>query len=47
VNSTLVWQRGETAGMEFEAPLLAGTPATQKTPLLAHHIAQKETPGRN
>jgi hypothetical protein len=47
VNSTLVWQRGETAGMEFETPLLAGTPAAQKAPLLAHHIAQKEAPGRN
>ncbi len=38
VNATLVWQRGETAGMDFEAPLLAGSPAAQKNPLLAKHL---------
>src|SRR5881397_2358255 len=42
VNATLVWQRGETVGMEFEAPLLAGSPTAQKCPLLAKHIAEKE-----
>ena len=45
VNATLVWQRGETVGMEFEAPLLAGTPTAQKCPLLAKHIAEKEATG--
>ena len=45
VNATLVWQRGETVGMEFEAPLLAGSPAAQKTSLLANHIAEKEATG--
>src|SRR5437870_5826733 len=45
VNATLVWQRGETAGLEFEAPLLAGSPAAQKCPLLAKHIAEKEATG--
>jgi len=45
VNATLVWQRGETVGMDFEAPLLAGSPAAQKTSLLANHIAEKEATG--
>ena len=45
VNATLVWQRGETVGMEFEAPLLAGSPTAQKCPLLAKHIAEKEATG--
>ena len=27
VNATLVWQRGETVGMDFEPPLLVGSPA--------------------
>ena len=45
VNATLVWQRGETVGMDFEAPLLAGSPAVQKSPLLANHIAEKEAKG--
>src|SRR5207245_6354339 len=31
VNATLVWQRGETVGMEFEAPLLAGSPTDRKS----------------
>jgi hypothetical protein len=47
VNATIVWQRGETAGLEFEAPLLAGSPATQKTSLLAEHIAKLEATGGN
>jgi hypothetical protein len=42
VTATLVWQRGEAAGLEFEAPLLAGAPVAQKTPNLANHIAEKE-----
>jgi len=42
VTATLVWQRGDAAGLEFEAPLLAGSPAAQKTPNLANHIAKKE-----
>ena len=46
VNATLVWQRGETVGMDFEAPLLAGSPAAQKTSLLANHIAEKEATGK-
>ena len=45
VNATLVWQRGETVGMDFEAPLLAGSPALQKSSLLATHIAEKEAKG--
>ncbi len=45
VNATLVWQRGETVGLEFEAPLLAGSPALQKSSLLATHIAEKEAKG--
>ena len=45
VNATLVWQRGETVGLEFEAPLLAGSPAAQKISLLADHIAKKEATG--
>jgi len=46
VNATLVWQRGETVGMDFEAPLLAGSPAAQKTSLLANYIAEKEATGK-
>jgi len=42
VTATLVWQRGDTAGLEFEAPLLAGSAAARKTPNLAQHIAKKE-----
>ena len=42
VTATLVWQRGEAAGLEFDAPLLADSPAAQKTPNLANHIAMKE-----
>src|SRR5713226_8453992 len=45
VNATLVRQRGETVGMDFEAPLLAGSPALQKSSLLATHIAEKEAKG--
>src|SRR5207245_7274501 len=45
VNATLVWQRGETVGMDFEAPLLADSPALQKCSLLATHIAEKEAKG--
>ena|SRR5713226_3885414 len=42
VTATIVWQRGDVAGLEFEAPLLAGSPAAQKNPNLANHIAKKE-----
>ena len=45
VTATLVWQRGETAGLEFEAPLLADSPAVQKVPNLAVHIARKDATG--
>jgi hypothetical protein len=45
VSATLVWQRGETAGMDFEAPMLAGSPAAQKCPQLANYIAEKEATG--
>lgn len=46
VPATIVWQRGETAGLEFESPLAVGTPGAQKTPNLAAHIANKEVAGR-
>ena len=46
VNATLVWQRGETGGLEFEAPLLAGSPAAQKSSNLEAYIAKKEAAGR-
>ena len=42
VSATLVWQRGETAGIEFDVPLLADSPAAQKAPHLAAHFAKKE-----
>ncbi len=45
VNSTIVWQRGESTGLEFDAPLMAGSPAAQKAPLLTDHIAKKEATG--
>src|SRR5438132_14149192 len=41
VSATRVWQRGETVGMEFEAPLLAASPSAQKWPLLAKHRPDK------
>jgi hypothetical protein len=43
VNVTLVWQRGDAVGMEFETPLLAGSPAAQKCTLLAKYLAEKES----
>lgn len=45
VNATIVWQRGESTGLEFEAPLVAGSPAAQKVPFLTDHIAKKEATG--
>ncbi len=45
VTATLVWQRGEAAGLEFEAPLLTGSAAAQKVPNLAAHIAKKDKTG--
>ena len=42
VNATIVWQRGETTGLEFEAPLLAGSPAAQKATNLEAYLAKKE-----
>src|SRR6058998_2607754 len=38
VNATLVWQRGETVGMDFETPLLVGSPAARKSPNLEAYI---------
>ena len=46
VNATIVWQRGESTGLEFDVPLLAGSPAAQKVSRLTDHIAKKETTGR-
>lgn len=45
VNAALVWQRGETVGMEFEVPLLAGSPTAQRAPNLESYIAEKEARG--
>ncbi len=45
MNATIVWQRGESTGLEFEAPLLAGSPAAQKAPHLEDYIAKKEATG--
>ena len=42
VSAMLVWQRGETAGLEFDAHLLANSPAARKAPHLADHFAKKE-----
>jgi hypothetical protein len=42
LNAAIVWQRGETAGLEFEAPLLASSPTALKTPNLVAHIAKNE-----
>ena len=40
----IVWQRGETAGLEFEDALQPGSPAAQKAPQLADYLAKKEAP---
>src|SRR3989475_12159979 len=37
VTATLVWQRGDAAGVEFRFPLPAGAPAAPKTPQPAKH----------
>src|SRR5712692_4591324 len=42
LTATIVWQRGETAGLEFEAPLVASSPLALKAPNLAAHIARNE-----
>ena len=42
LNATIVWQRGETGGLEFEAPLVANSPTALKAPNLAAHIAKNE-----
>ena len=38
----IIWQRGETAGLEFEQPILVNSPAAQATAHLADYIAKKE-----
>jgi len=45
VPATILWQRGETAGLEFEHPLTAGSPAAQAVPRMADHLAKKEAAG--
>ena len=42
LNAKIVWQRGETAGLEFEAPLLADSPTALQAQNLAAHIAKNE-----
>src|SRR5439155_5280074 len=46
VNATLVWQRGETVGMDYEPPLLVGSPAARKSSNLEAYIAKKEATDR-
>ncbi len=42
ITAKLVWQRGETAGLEFEPPMLANSPASKKAPHLADYLSKKE-----
>lgn len=42
LSAIIVWQRGETAGLEFEAPLLADSPTARQAPNLVAHIAKNE-----
>ncbi|TAL10773.1 MAG: PilZ domain-containing protein [Nitrospirae bacterium] len=42
LTATIVWQRGETAGLEFEAPLIADSATAVQAPNLAAHIAKNE-----
>lgn len=42
LTAVIVWQRGETAGLEFEAPLLADSPTALQAPNLVAHIAKNE-----
>src|SRR5437016_934023 len=37
-----VWQCGDNTGLEFDAPLTAGSPALQKARNLATHLVEKE-----
>src|SRR2546430_16150192 len=37
-----VWQCGDNTGLEFDAPLTAGSPALQKARNLAAHLVEKE-----
>lgn len=43
IAAKLVWQRGDTAGLEFESPVLANSPAAQKTPHLVDYLGKKES----
>src|SRR2546425_13230701 len=45
VTATIVWQRGDVAGVGIEGPLLGGARAAQKNPQLANHNSQKEGRG--
>ncbi|SRR5713226_7177672 len=37
-----IWQCGESAGLEFDPPLTAGSPALQKARYLVAHLVEKE-----
>src|SRR2546430_8308716 len=43
--ATIVWQRGDVAGVGFEAPPLAGSPPATKNPELGNTHAKKEARG--
>ena len=40
--AAVVWQESEVAGLEFEHPILANSPAARTAPYLADYLAKKE-----
>jgi hypothetical protein len=41
--ATVIWKSREDAGLEFTKPLIAGSSALKKAPLLASHLDKKGT----
>jgi hypothetical protein len=41
----VVWHCGDHAGVQFEAPLIPGSPASQRTPHLVAHLVRRESGG--
>ena len=39
----VIWKNGDNTGLEFDPPLMAGSPALQKAPYLVAHLADKES----
>ncbi len=42
LSAKVIWHCGDSAGLKFETPLTAGSPAAQHTPYLLAHVLKKE-----